>query len=213
MMQLWHFSRSEIVMEHRYSCYSWLHTQIRSSSALRKEPWCSLQNGNDIANENKDHRMWVSNWLHLSCGINFSCQVYGRRGWCVRTYWDSRKWDFNLSVLPLVFSILGMWHKTASLKFVHSLHDRKAVTSELYLLPFFPSCIVTSRTIFRGNNAPMCLIAYAHSLKAWTTLWIVTICIIYTERVFASTIPPNAGSHTCFEGAFNQILMGKWLMT
>ena len=55
----------------------------------------------------------------------------------VMTYWEHGKRVFHLSVLPLVFSILGMWHKAANLKWVHSLQDRKAVTSELCLLPIF----------------------------------------------------------------------------
>ena len=164
--------------------------------------------------------MRASNWLHLSCGINLSRQIYGCQACCVSiamqgvmTYWDRREWDLNLSVLPLVFLILGMRHEAASLKSVHFLHDRKIVTSELYVLPFFPSCTVTSSTIFRGKNVPICLVPDTHSPKAWTTLWMVTICIAYTERVFASTITPNASSCQCFQGTPNQNFMGKWLMT
>ena len=81
------------------------------------------------------HVAWI-------CHIKFMGVERAVWGWpqeCATTYWDSRERDFNLSVLPLVFSILGMQHEAASLKSVHSLQDRKAVTSEPYLLPFFPS--------------------------------------------------------------------------
>ena len=104
-----------------------------------------------------------------------------------------------MSVLPLVFSILGMWHEASFLKSVHSLHHRKAVTSELCLLPFFPSHIVTLLAIFGGNDMPRCLVVHTHSLKAWTTLWMVTICIASMERVFGSTGAHNASSRQCFE--------------
>ena len=97
--------------------------------------------------------------------MGVECVVWGLPHECVTTYWDSREQDFNLSVLPLVFSILGMRHEAASLKSVHSLHDRKTVLSELCLLPFFPSCTVTSSTIFRVKKVPMCLIADTHSHK------------------------------------------------
>ena len=76
------------------------------------------------------------------CHVKFMGVERAVWGWpqeCATTYWDSRERDFNWSVLPLVFSILGMRHEAASMKSVHSLRDRKAVTSELYLLPFFPS--------------------------------------------------------------------------
>ena len=59
----------------------------------------------------------------------------------------------------------------------------------------------------------MCLVADAHSPKAWTTLWMVTACIVCTKRVFASTITPNASYRQCLQGAPNEILMEKCLMT
>ena len=63
--------------------------------------------------------------------------VWGLPHECVMTYWDHGERVFHLSVLPLVFSTFDMWHKAWTLKWVHSLHDRKAVTSELCLLPIF----------------------------------------------------------------------------
>ena len=59
----------------------------------------------------------------------------------------------------------------------------------------------------------MCLVADAHSPKAWTTLWMVTACIVCTKRVFASTITPDASYRQCLQGAANKILMEKCLMT
>ena len=79
------------------------------------------------------HVAWI-------CHIKFMVDQRVVRGVpeeCVMMYWDHRERVFHLSVLPLAFSILGMWHKASTLKWVHSLQDRKAVTSELCLLPIF----------------------------------------------------------------------------
>ena len=50
-------------------------------------------------------------------------------------------------------------------------------------VPILSSRMVTSSTIFGGNNMAMCLIADTPFPKAWTTLWMVTICIASMERV------------------------------
>ena len=49
-------------------------------------------------------------------------------------------------------------------------------------VPILSSRMVTSSTIFGGNNMPMCLIADTPFPKAWTTLWMVTICIASTAK-------------------------------
>ena len=51
----------------------------------------------------------------------------------------------------------------------------------MYVL-ILSSRMVTSSTIFGGNNMPMCLIADTPFPKAWTTLWTVTICIASTSK-------------------------------
>ena len=55
--------------------------------------------------------------------------VWGLSHEYVMTHWDCRAEVSNWSVLSLVFSILGMWPEASSLKSVHSLHDRQAITS------------------------------------------------------------------------------------
>ena len=207
-------------MERRYSCYSWLYTKIRCSSALRKGPGYSVQMAMTFVMKAKiiECRFLIDCICHVAsiCHVKFMGVQRVVWGWpheCAATYWDSREQDFNLSVLPLVFSILGMRHEAASLKSVHFLHDRKAVTSELHLLPFFPSRAVISSAIFTVKSVPMCLVADTRSPKAWTTLWMVTTCIMCTERVSASTITPNASYCQCLQGAPNEVLMEKWLMT
>ena len=120
------------------------------------------------------------------------------------TYWDHIERVCNLSVLPLLFSMLEMWHDTSPLKSVYFLQDRKTRMLELCLFLFFSAHVIASSIIFRGNNMPMCLIADTHSLNTWTTLWMVTICMASTGRVFASTSAHNTSSHQCFEGSPNQ---------
>ena len=80
-----HFSRSEVLCNAEFFCYTWLHTQICGFCTVRKGPWHSLQNGNDIWNEMEDHGLRVSTRLHLSCGVNLSYQIYGWSTCCART--------------------------------------------------------------------------------------------------------------------------------
>ena len=184
MMRLWHFSRFEIAMKCRCSCYSRLHTQIFSSYTLRKRTWYSYKMAMTVGVEKRnidcEFPMDCICCMMSICQIRFMGDdhvVWGLAHECVMTYWDQRERVCNLSVLPLLFSMLRMWHETSSLKPVHSLHDIKTVTSELCLLPFLSAHTVASSTIFRGSNMPMCLIADTHSPKAWTTLWTVSIFI------------------------------------
>ena len=94
MMWLWHFSRSKIFVECRFFFYSQLHTQICGSRALRKGPWYSLINGNDIENEKKElppasfqliafvmwfqlvvSNLWVMSVLCEDCDMSLWCHV------------------------------------------------------------------------------------------------------------------------------------------
>ena len=102
-----------------------------------------------------------------------------------------------------VFNIGDVAHEASSLTPVHSLLNRKPIMTEPCLLPSFSSCIVSWSTIFKGNNMSICLVADAQSAKAWTTVWMVTICIASVEGVFVSTRAHNARSYQCLQGAPN----------
>ena len=170
MMWLWHFSRSELL---------WNADVLATPGCIHKSAVpIQWERGHDTAYKMamtlgmKRKTMDCEFPIVCICHVTSICHiksmgdqrvVQGLPHECVMTYWDHGERVFHLSVLPLVFSILGMRHKASTLKWVQSLGDRKAVAWELWLLPFFSSRIVTSLTIFKGNNMPMCLVAKTHS--------------------------------------------------
>ena len=46
----------------------------------------------------------------------------------------------------------------------------------------------------------MCFVAETHSSQVWTTIWLVTVYIAFTEILFATTSSDNVSSLQCFQG-------------
>ena len=172
MMWLWHFSRSEIVIECRCSCYFWLHTWLWGSYTLRKGPLYSLQNDNDIGNEKEYHELRVSNWLDLSYGVILSYLIWGWRAHCLRAATrvcydilrrERTSFEFERPA-SCVFNIGDVeWSITLEICALFAQQKVNNVRTMLAPIPFSP--IITSNTVFRGNNMSICLIADTHSPK------------------------------------------------
>ena len=97
-----------------------------------------------LEKQNEDHRVRVSNWLLLSCGVNLSYQICGRWACCSRT--DAWVRDDILRSMTTNFHferpascLFNIGDVAWSLKSAHSSHPRKAVMSELCLVPLFSS--------------------------------------------------------------------------
>ena len=138
--------------------------------------------------EKQDHGLRVSNWLHLSCGVNLSYQICGWQVCLCENCHMSARW--HIEITENEFSIwasclscfqywgCGIW--SIILEICAPFAQQKASNvGILFAHIVFLSHSYLKYTIFRGNNMPMCLVADTHSPKESTTLWMVTICIAW----------------------------------
>ena len=144
MVWLWHFSRSELL---------WNADVLATPGCIHKSTVpIQWERGHDPAykmamifgmkRETMDCEFPIFGICHVASICHMKLMgdqrvVRGLPHECDMTYWYHGEQVFHLNVLPLVFSILGMWHKASTLKWVQFLQGRKAVTWELCLLPKF----------------------------------------------------------------------------
>ena len=147
----------------------------------------------------QDHWLQVSNRLHLSCCVNLSYQIYGRRAClCGDSHMNVRDdilrltKDRGFQFKHLASGVFNIGDVAWSIILeICALSERQKGSNAIIQYVCSHSSIFLSHSYLKYNlygeiDMPMCLVAHTHSRKMWTTLWMVTTCIASTERVFAS---------------------------